>query len=135
MTILEKEKELIEEFELFDDWMDKYTYIIDMGKHSCQTSEIRKPENLVRGCNSQVWLDARFDDGKMFFRADSDALIPKGIAQILVRVYSDNSPTEIIEHKAEFINKIGLEQHLSPNRANGLVSMLNKIKEISKTYL
>jgi len=135
MKIEEKEKELIEEFEMFDDWMDKYTYIIDMGKHSCSINNIRDEKNLVQGCNSQVWLDARFEDGKMFFRADSDALIPKGIAQMLVRIYSGNSPTDIVNHNPVFVKEIGLEEHLSPNRANGLVSMINKMKNISKSFV
>ena len=135
MTIQEKEKELIEEFDMFDDWMEKYTYIIDMGKHVCNTIDIKNQENLVAGCNSQVWLDSRFEDGKVFFRTDSDALLPKGIAQMLVRIYSGNSPQKIIEHDPVFIKEIGLEEHLSPNRANGLVSMLNKIKAIAKTYI
>ena len=135
MKLEEKEKELIEEFEMFDDWMDKYTYIIDMGKHSCSIENIRNERNLVQGCNSQVWLEARFEDEKMFFRADSDALIPKGIAQMLVRVYSGNSPKDIVSHDASFIREIGLEEHLSPNRANGLFSMINKMKNISKSYI
>ncbi len=135
MKIEEKEKELIEEFEMFDDWMDKYTYIIDMGKHSCSINDIRDEKNLVQGCNSQVWLDARYEDGKMFFRADSDALIPKGIAQMLVRIYSGNSPADIVNHNPVFVKEIGLEEHLSPNRANGLVSMINKMKNISKSFV
>jgi len=135
MKIEEKEKELIEEFEMFDDWMDKYTYIIDMGKHSCSINDIRDEKNLVQGCNSQVWLDARYEDGKMFFRADSDALIPKGIAQMLVRIYSGNSPADIVNHNPVFVKEIGLEDHLSPNRANGLVSMINKMKNISKSFV
>jgi len=135
MTIKEKEKELIEEFEMFDDWMDKYTYIIDMGKHSCSLNDIRDEKNLVQGCNSQVWLEARFEDGKMYFRADSDALIPKGIAQLLVRIYSGNSPQDIVNHKPYFVKEIGLGDHLSPNRANGLASMIDKIKYYSKSFI
>ena len=106
-----------------------------MGKHSCSIKDIRNERNLVQGCNSQVWLEARYEDGKMFFRADSDALIPKGIAQMLVRIYSGNSPADIVKHNPEFIKEIGLEEHLSPNRANGLVSMINKMKNISKSFV
>lgn len=135
MTIQEKEKELIEEFEMFEDWMDKYTYIIDMGKTVCTTVDIKKQENLVNGCNSQVWLEARYNDGEVFFKADSDALIPKGIAQMLIRIYSGNSPQDIVEHDPGFIKEIGLQDHLSPNRANGMISMINRIKSIAKSYL
>ena len=136
MTIKEKEQELIEEFDLFEDWMDKYNYIIDFGKNSGDLSEEEKSEsNLVRGCTSQVWLLAEMKDGKVYYRADSDALIPKGIAALLVKLYSDSSPKDIIEHDPVFIKEIGLEQHLSPNRANGLASMINKIKSFAGDFL
>jgi cysteine desulfuration protein SufE len=135
MTIKEKEKGLIEEFELFDDWMDKYNYIIDIGKEMTGFSgEEKNDNNLVSGCTSRVWLLADFIDGKLYYRADSDALIPKGIAALLIKLYSGNSPEEIMVHDPVFIKKIGLEQHLSPNRANGLASMINKMKDYAKYY-
>ena len=133
MTILEKEKELIEEFDLFEDWMDKYNYLIDLGKDDKGVDENDKvSDNLVSGCNSQVWLIGEKRQDKLYFKADSDALIPKGIASLLVRLYSGNSSDEIIYHIPIFIKEIGLEQHLSPNRANGLASMINKIKELAR---
>ena len=136
MMIEEKENELIEDFELFDDWMDKYNYIISMGKESGSLDDADKnSENLVTGCTSQVWLKAENMDGKIYYYADSDALIPKGIAVMLVKLYSGHNPEEIINHNPVFIKKIGLEEHLSPNRANGLASMINKIKILATNYL
>jgi len=135
MTIKEKEQELIEDFELFEDWMDKYNYIIELGKGINALQEEEKNEkNLVNGCTSQVWLLAEMKDGKVYYRADSDALIPKGIAALLVKLYSGNSPKDIMEHDPVFIKETGLEQHLSPNRANGLASMINKIKSYAGYY-
>lgn len=132
MTIIEKEREIIDDFDMFDDWMDKYSFIIDLGKDSDGLEDSEKSsENLVSGCNSQVWLVAKKRNNLLYFNADSDALIPKGIAGLLVKLYSGNSPREIFNHKPDFIKEIGLEQHLSPNRANGLVSMINKIKRIA----
>ena len=136
MTIKDKELELIEDFEMFEDWMDKYNFIIGVGKEMKDLPENYKNENnLVSGCTSQVWLQSEFKDGKLYFKADSDALIPKGIAAIVVKLYSGHTPGEIVVHKPEFIQKIGLEQHLSPNRANGLASMINKIKSEAQLIL
>lgn len=132
MTIIEKEQEIIDDFDMFEDWMDKYSFIIDLGKETKGLDESAKSaQNLVSGCNSQVWLVAQKENNLLSFKADSDALIPKGIAGLLVKLYSGNSPKEIIEHQPVFIKKIGLEQHLSPNRANGLAAMINKIKRIA----
>jgi cysteine desulfuration protein SufE len=132
MTILKKEQELIEEFELFEDWMDKYSYLIDLGKGDEEIeTKYKISENLISGCNSQVWLIGEKRNDNIYFKADSDALIPKGIASLLVRLYSGNSANEIVNHEPIFIKEIGLEQHLSPNRANGLASMINKIKELA----
>jgi len=136
MTIEEIEKDIIEEFDLFEDWMDKYTYLIDLGKKSNpENLKIQKPENLVNGCNSNVWIIAEKKDDKLYFVTDSDALIPKGIAALIVRLYSGHSAGDIFNHKPIFIKEIGLEQNLSPNRANGLVSMLNRIKTFAKNNL
>ncbi len=129
MSIQDREKEVIEEFELFDDWMDKYNYIIDLGKKLEPLDEQYKTDsNLVTGCQSKVWLHASLEDGKVIFKADSDALIPKGIVAILLRVLSGHLPDELIQADLGFIRTIGLEEHLSPNRANGLLSMVEKMK-------
>ena len=136
MNIEDKERELIEEFEMFDDWMDKYNYIIDIGKNSPDLeSSYRTDENLVSGCTSQVWLHHEFKNGKLYFFSDSDAFIPKGIVAIIQRIYSDNEPSEIIHHKPVFIEKTGLSNHLTPNRANGLASMIDRIKGIAARYI
>ena len=135
MSIKDIELNLIEDFELFDDWMDKYNFIIGMGKELDGIEEDEKiQDNLVSGCTSQVWLVPQLIDDRLYFKADSDALIPKGIAAMLVKLYSGNPPQEILDHKPEFIKKIGLEQHLSPNRANGLASMINKMKSYAEYY-
>ncbi len=129
MSIKEKEAELIDEFSMFEDWMDKYEYIIDMGKELEPLPESEKSdENLVRGCQSKVWLDAGTKDGKMNFQADSDALITKGIISLLIRVMNDEDPNEVARSDFAFIDAIGLKEHLSPNRANGLSSMIKKMK-------
>ena len=135
MTINDKERELIDEFGLFEDWMDKYNYIIELGKglEKMPVGE-KNDENLISGCTSQVWLVSEFKDGKVYFKADSDALIPKGIAALLVGLYSGEKPDEILKHHPVFILETGLQQHLSPNRANGLASMLNKIKSTAGYY-
>ncbi len=132
MSIKEKEQEIIEEFDFFEDWMDKYNHIIELGKDLKQfDDEEKNEENIVNGCNSNVWLVSEKREGNLYFRADSDAIIPKGIAGLIVRLYSGNTPSEIVEHKPTFIKEIGLEKHLSPNRANGLASMITKIKQIA----
>jgi len=129
MTISDRQKELIEEFSIFEDWMEKYEYIIDLGKDVEGVKEEDKSEdNLVRGCQSRVWLVPSFEEGKLHFEADSDAIITKGIIAILIRVYSNQSPKAILNANTDFIDKIGLKEHLSPTRANGLVSMIKQIK-------
>lgn len=128
-TMKEVEQTLIEEFELFDDWMDKYNYIIELGKELPMIDEQYKtPEFLIEGCQSQVWLHADYRDGKVFFTADSDAIITKGIVNLLIRVLSERTPQEIIDNDLEYLNAIGLKEHLSPTRSNGLASMIKQIK-------
>ncbi|MCF8303377.1 MAG: SufE family protein [Bacteroidales bacterium] len=128
-TIKEKEQQIISEFENFDDWMDKYNYLIEMGKSIPQIDESQKVEsNLISGCQSRVWLTAYMDDGKLYFKGDSDAVITKGIANLLIRVLSGQSPDDIINADLDFIDKIGLREHLSPTRSNGLVSMIKQMK-------
>ncbi|MCO5269708.1 MAG: SufE family protein [Brumimicrobium sp.] len=129
MNIQEKETEIIEEFSIYDDWMDKYAYIIELGKELPLIDEDKKTkERLIVGCQSQVWLDAEHVDGKMRFTADSDAIITKGIIALLIRVVNDESPAEIAKYNFDFIQEIGLQEHLSPTRSNGLVGMVKDIK-------
>ena len=129
MTIEEIQKELIEEFDMFDDWMQKYEYMIELGKSLPLIEETYKTEeNLIKGCQSKVWLHSELVNGKILFTADSDAIITKGIIAILIRVYSNQKPSDIVKANTDFINEIGLTDHLSPTRANGLVSMIKQMK-------
>lgn len=129
MSIKAKEAELIDEFSVFEDWMDKYEYIIDLGKELQSLPEADKSdETLVRGCQSKVWLVGDSVDGKVNFKADSDALITKGIIGLLIRVMNGEDPKEVAFSDFSFIDAIGLKEHLSPNRANGLSAMIKKMK-------
>jgi cysteine desulfuration protein SufE len=129
MTINEIQDQIVEDFAIFDDWMDKYAYIIELGTDMPSLeSKYQTEDNLIRGCQSKVWFHAEYKDGKIIFEADSDAIITKGIAGLLIRVYSNQTPKDIIESDLNFIDKIGLTQHLSPTRSNGLLSMLKQIK-------
>lgn len=129
MTIKETIGQIVGEFEYFDDWMDKYNYLIEMGKSLPKVEEKYKIDsNLITGCQSRVWLHADFEDGRIYFTADSDAVITKGIVNLLIRVFSGHSPQEIIEAQTDFLDSIGLKEHLSPTRSNGLVSMIKQIK-------
>jgi cysteine desulfuration protein SufE len=130
MRIAEIENELIEEFELFgDDWEGKYEHLIDLGKHLPMIDKQHKTDDrLIKGCQSRVWLYSELYDEKVVFTADSDAIITKGMVAILIRVFSGQSPEEIMKADTKFIDVIGLKEHLSPNRANGLVSMIKQIK-------
>ncbi len=129
MSIKEKEQEIISEFEMFEDWLDKYNYIIELGKSVPEINpEYKEKQYLIKGCQSQVWLHAKMENGKVFFTADSDALITKGIVSLLIRVLSGQKPDDIINAELDFIEKIGLKEHLSPTRSNGLVNMIKQIK-------
>jgi len=129
MSIKEKEQEIIEEFSLFDDWMDKYNYIIEMGKSIDKIDEkYKKNQYLITGCQSQVWVHAEYKDGKVYFKADSDALITAGIVGLLMRVMSGQPPEEIVKSDLSFIDEIGLKEHLSQTRSNGLVNMIKQMK-------
>ncbi|MSP69777.1 MAG: SufE family protein [Bacteroidetes bacterium] len=129
MNIAEIENELIEQFSIFDLWDDKYQYLIDMAKALPILDEKYKtPDRLIKGCQSQVWLHTELINGKIIFHADSDAIITKGIVALLLKVFSGHAPKEIIEAQLNFINKIGLAEHLSPTRANGLVAMIKQMK-------
>lgn len=129
MTINEIQDEIIEEFSGFDDWMDKYQLLIDLGGEQPPLEEKYKTEqNLIDGCQSRVWLQADYVDGKIHFTAESDALIVKGIVALLIRVLSDHTPQEILDADLYFIEQIGLKEHLSPTRSNGLVAMVKQIR-------
>ena len=129
MTINEIQDEIIEEFSGFDDWMDKYQMLIDLGNEQEPLDEKYKTEsNLIDGCQSRVWLQADYADGKIHFSAESDALIVKGIVALLIRVLSDHTPQEILDADLYFIEEIGLKEHLSPTRSNGLVAMVKQIR-------
>ncbi len=135
-TLQEAENEVIDEFSLFDDWMDKYEYLIEMGKSLKDYPEGKKTEDrLVKGCQSRVWVDFEYKDGRIFFNADSDAIITKGIISLLIRIYSGRTPAEILSSDFSVVEKIGLKENLSPTRANGLVSMIGKIREIAAENL
>ena len=128
MTINEKQDEIIEEFSAFDDWMDKYALLIDLGNSLKPLEEKYKtPENLIEGCQSRVWLQADCENGKIVFKAESDAVIVKGIVSLLISVLSNHTPDEILDANLYFIDKIGLKEHLSPTRSNGLVSMVKQM--------
>lgn len=129
MNLEDKQQAIVEEFALFDDWMQKYEYIIELGKDLPKIEETKKTDDrIIEGCQSKVWLDARFEDGKMKFAADSDAIITKGIIGLLIRVLNEEKPEEIAKSKLHFIDDIGLHEHLSPTRSNGLASMVKKMK-------
>ena len=135
MTIKEQQDEIIEEFEQFPDWMEKYEYIIQLGKELPLIAEEYKIDaNLIRGCQSRVWLHPEYKDGKILFTADSDALITKGLISMVVRVLSGHSPKEIVDADMYFINAIGLSSHLSPTRSNGLLSMVKQIKNYALAF-
>ncbi|MGV7105982.1 SufE family protein [Flavobacterium sp. U410] len=129
MTIQEIQEEIVDEFSMFDDWMQRYEYIIELGKSLPLIDEQYKTEdNIIKGCQSKVWVHAEEQDGKILFTADSDAILTKGIIAILIRTFSNHSPQEILEANTDFVDEIGLKEHLSPTRANGLVSMIKQIK-------
>ncbi len=135
MTINEIQNEIIEEFSIFDDWMDKYEYIIEFAKGLPAIDVNKKtPQNLINGCQSKVWLDAELIDGKLSFTADSDAIITKGVVALLVRIFNEQPATEILNTDLYFIAKIGLSQNLSPTRANGLLSMIKRIKSYALAF-
>jgi cysteine desulfuration protein SufE len=135
MTIQESEDQIIEEFSYFEDWLDKYNYIIELGKTVPLIDDKFKTENyLISGCQSKVWLNAEYNDGKVIFKADSDAIITKGIVNLLIRVLSGHSTEEILNAKLEYIDQIGLKEHLSPTRSNGLLSMIKQMKMYALVY-
>lgn len=135
MTIQEIQEEIVDEFAMFEDWMQRYEYMIELGKSLPLIDEKYKvEENLIKGCQSKVWVHAELNGDKLAFTADSDAIITKGIVAILIRAYSNQHPTAILEADTQFIDDIGLKEHLSPTRANGLVSMIKQLKMYAIAY-
>lgn len=135
MGIIEVQNEIIEEFSLFEDWMQRYEYMIELGK-SIELIESSKKidSNLIKGCQSKLWLHAELKNTKLIFKADSEAIITKGIAAVLLRVFSNQTPKDILNANLDFVDKIGLKEHLSPTRANGLISMIKQIKYYALAY-
>ena len=132
MTLKEAENAIVEEFSMYEEWLDKYEYIIELGKAlKDYPEEAKTDEKLIKGCQSRVWLDYKVEDGKIFFNADSDAIITKGIISLLIGLYSGRAAQEILSSDFSVVEKIGLKENLSPTRANGLVSMIAKIRDIS----
>ncbi len=135
MTLAQTQQELISEFAMFSDWQDRYEHLIELGKDlPLIAPEHKVDDNLVRGCQSRVWLHASPRNGHIHFTADSDAMITKGIVALLVRVFNDRTPQEILGASTEFIDRIGLRAHLSPNRANGLSAMIDQMKRYALAY-
>jgi cysteine desulfuration protein SufE len=135
LSITETEKEIIEEFALFDSWDDKYEYIIDLGKRlPTLDPKFKTDENRVRGCQSSVWLVSDYHDGKVFYQADSDSLIVKGLVSMLIRVLSGRTPDEIMTARLDFIREIGMTTHLAQTRSNGLLNMVKQIKNYALAY-
>ena len=135
MTINEIQDEIIEEFSGLDDWMDRYQLLIDLGNEQVPLDEKYKTEsNLIDGCQSRVWLQADYEDGLIHFSAESDALIVKGIVSLLIRVLSDHTPKEILDAELYFIDEIGLKEHLSPTRSNGLLAMIKQMRSYALAF-
>lgn len=135
MNIGERQEEIIGEFEMFQDWMSKYEYIIDLGKELPLIDEAEKTDdNVIKGCQSKVWLDASMNGEEIVFTADSDAIITKGLVALMVRVLSNSKPGEIVDANLHFIDKIGLKEHLSPTRSNGLLAMIKQMKIYALAY-
>lgn len=135
MGIIEVQNEIIDEFSLFEDWMERYEYMIELGKSIELIDSSKKIDsNLIKGCQSKLWLHAELNNNKLIFKADSEAIITKGIAAVLLRVFSNQTPEDILNANLDFVDKIGLKEHLSPTRANGLISMIKQIKYYALAY-
>lgn len=135
-SLKEVEDEIVEEFSMYDEWLDKYEYIIDLGKNLEEyPQEAKTDDKLIKGCQSRVWLDYKMDGGRLYFTADSDAVITKGIISLLISVYSGRTPVEIAADDLGFIGRIGLKENLSPTRSNGLVSMIETIRAVAAANL
>ena len=135
MGIIEVQNEIIDEFSLFEDWMQRYEYMIELGNSIELIDSSKKIDsNLIKGCQSKLWLHAELKNNKLIFKADSEAIITKGIAAVLLRVFSNQTPKDILNANLDFVDKIGLKEHLSPTRANGLISMIKQIKYYALAY-
>lgn len=135
-SLQDAEQDIIEEFAVFDEWLDKYEYIIELGRNlQDYPDELKTDDRLIKGCQSRVWLDYRIEDGRVYFSADSDAIITKGIISMLINLYSGRTPEEIISSDFSVVEKIGLKENLSPTRANGLVSMIETIRTVAAKNL
>ena len=135
-TLKEVQEEIVDDFSLYDEWLDKYEYLIELGKNLDAYPEEKKTDDrLIKGCQSRVWLDWSMEEGRLFFSADSDAIITKGIISLLISVYSGRTPEEIAADDFSFLNRIGLKENLSPTRANGLVSMIKTIRGAAESNL
>ncbi len=135
LTIQEIQNEIVDEFSMFDDWMQRYEYMIELGKSlPLIDDQFKTDDYIIKGCQSKVWVHANMEDDKVVFTADSDAIITKGIIAILIRAFSNRTPKEIIDADTSFIDEIGLKEHLSPTRANGLVSMIKQLKMYAIAY-
>ncbi len=135
MTIDRIQQEIIDEFSIYDDWMDKYAYIIEQGNALPPLDEQYKtPDNIIEGCQSRVWLQTGYRDGKLYFQAESDAVIVKGLLALVLRVFNERTPDEIIDSDLRFMKEIGLTEHLSPTRANGLLSVIKQIRFYALAY-
>ena len=135
MSIENIQNEIVDEFSMFEDWMERYEYMIELGKSlPLIDSKYKTDDNIIKGCQSKVWVHAELDDDKLVFTADSDAILTKGIVALLLRVYSGQHPKDILEADTSFIDEIGLKDHLSPTRANGLVSMIKQLKMYAIAY-
>lgn len=135
-TLKEVQEEIVDDFSMYDEWLDKYEYLIELGKNLASYPEERKTDDrLIKGCQSRVWLDWSLEEGRLFFSADSDAIITKGIISLLISVYSGRTPEEIAADDFSFLGRIGLKENLSPTRANGLVSMIQTIRTAAESNL
>ena len=136
MTLEEKKQAVIEEFSMYDEWLDKYEYLIDRGHRLPPfPEELKTEDRLIKGCQSRVWLDAAVEDGRLYFRADSDAIITKGIISLLIGVYSGRTAREIADDDFSFVDRLGLRENLSPTRANGLASMIATIRQMAQNHV
>ncbi|MBR3653781.1 MAG: SufE family protein [Bacteroidales bacterium] len=134
-TLKETQAEVIEDFSMYDEWLDKYEYLIDLGRRlEPFPEELKTEDRLIKGCQSRVWLDTVVEDGRLFFRADSDAIITKGIISLLIGVYSGRTAREIAEDDFSFVEQLGLRENLSPTRANGLASMIATIRQTAQNH-
>ena len=135
-TLKEVQEEIVDDFSMYDEWLDKYEYLIELGKNLASYPEEKKTDDrLIKGCQSRVWLDWSMEEGRLYFSADSDAIITKGIISLLISVYSGRTPEEIVADDFSFIGRIGLKENLSPTRANGLVSMIQTIRTAAESNL